>query len=83
MNYSSTRDGSKSVPSSVCLLKGISSDGGLFVPQSFPTLSLAQKPQYLKIPSVDLHKRTSPRCILAEYAFDLYNTGKNNANQFC
>ena len=42
MNYSSTRDGSKSVPSSVCLLKGISSDGGLFVPQSFPTLSLAQ-----------------------------------------
>ena len=42
MNYSSTRDGSKSVPSSVCLLKGISSDGGLFVPQSFPQLSLAQ-----------------------------------------
>ncbi len=42
MNYSSTRDGSKSVPSSACLLKGISSDGGLFVPQSFPTLSLAQ-----------------------------------------
>lgn len=42
MNYSSTRDGSKSVPSSICLLKGISSDGGLFVPQSFPVLSLAQ-----------------------------------------
>lgn len=42
MNYASTRDGSKSVPSSICLLKGISSDGGLFVPQSFPVLSLAQ-----------------------------------------
>lgn len=38
MNYISTRDASKEVSASEAIVKGISDDGGLFVPSSFPTL---------------------------------------------
>ena len=34
--YDSTRGGEKNVPSSVAVLKGLASDGGLFVPQNVP-----------------------------------------------
>ncbi|MBS6474680.1 MAG: threonine synthase [Clostridiales bacterium] len=42
MEYISTRNNKISASSSYCLLKGISEDGGLFVPESFPQFSLAQ-----------------------------------------
>lgn len=39
MNYKSTRDNGVSVGSSVAISRGISQDGGLFVPESMPWLS--------------------------------------------
>lgn len=42
MKYISTRNNKISASSSYCLLKGISEDGGLFVPEGFPQFSLAQ-----------------------------------------
>ncbi len=39
MIYTSTRDAHKALSASEAILKGISDDGGLFVPSSFPTLS--------------------------------------------
>ncbi|MEE0867642.1 MAG: threonine synthase [Clostridia bacterium] len=41
MNYKSTRDSSISVKSSEAIVKGLSSDGGLFIPESIPTISEA------------------------------------------
>lgn len=40
MKYLSTRDTSVSITSSEAIAKGISSDGGLFVPESIPSVSL-------------------------------------------
>lgn len=37
MKYTSTRDSSRQVDASAAILKGIAPDGGLFVPQAFPT----------------------------------------------
>lgn len=42
MKYNSTRDKSVSVTASQAILKGISNEGGLFVPDSFPDVTLAQ-----------------------------------------
>ncbi len=42
MNYLSTRDTSVSLTSSQAIAKGISSDGGLFVPDSIPAVSLEE-----------------------------------------
>ena len=39
MEYTSTRDNTVSVESAVAIAKGISDDGGLFVPKSIPTLT--------------------------------------------
>lgn len=39
--YSSTRDNSKKVTASQAILKGLSDDGGLFVPDHIPTLELS------------------------------------------
>ncbi len=39
MNYKSTRDSSVSVKSAVAIAKGLSPDGGLFVPESLPVIS--------------------------------------------
>lgn len=41
MNYVSTRDTSVQVTSAQAITRGISSDGGLFVPESIPAVSLA------------------------------------------
>ena len=41
MNYKSTRDSSVSVKSADAIAKGLSADGGLFVPDSIPIVSLA------------------------------------------
>lgn len=42
MKFVSTRDSKKEVSASEAIVKGISSDGGLFVPSSFPFLSLEE-----------------------------------------
>jgi len=42
MNYTSTRDNSVQVQSHTAITKGISADGGLFVPESFPAVSLKE-----------------------------------------
>ena len=39
MNYKSTRDISVNVKSAVAIAKGLSPDGGLFVPESLPVIS--------------------------------------------
>lgn len=42
MLYKSTRGGEKNVKFIDCVLKGLADDGGLFVPQEFPKVSLEQ-----------------------------------------
>ncbi|RPF48807.1 threonine synthase [Hydrogenoanaerobacterium saccharovorans] len=39
MNYISTRDKTQKVPSAVAIANGISKEGGLFVPESFPQIT--------------------------------------------
>ena len=39
MNYKSTRDVKVNVPSAYAISQGLSSDGGLFVPENLPKLS--------------------------------------------
>ena len=40
IRYTSTRDNSKSFPASYAIVKGLADDGGLFVPESFPSLTM-------------------------------------------
>ena len=40
MLYTSTRDSSLKYSAAKCFVQGISSEGGLFVPESFPQISL-------------------------------------------
>ena len=40
MNYTSTRGRGQSVPSAGAILRGIAPDGGLYVPESLPALTL-------------------------------------------
>ncbi len=42
MNYKSTRDNSISVKSSEAIAKGLSAEGGLFIPESIPSVSVTQ-----------------------------------------
>ena len=42
MDYFSTRGASECVSSAAAILKGLASDGGLFVPASFPQMTLAE-----------------------------------------
>ena len=42
MMYNSTRDSKVAVPSSKAISQGISKDGGLFVPESLPTITLEE-----------------------------------------
>jgi len=42
MNYVSTRNSDVKVSASMAITKGISSEGGLFVPESFPQISVAE-----------------------------------------
>ena len=41
MNYYSTRDDSLRLTASAAILQGISAEGGLFVPETFPQVELA------------------------------------------
>ena len=41
--YSSTRDGREKITASQAILKGLSEDGGLFVPDHIPALSSTMK----------------------------------------
>lgn len=41
MDYFSTRGGAERVSSAAAILKGLASDGGLFVPASFPQMPLS------------------------------------------
>ena len=49
MIYTSTRDASVRVPASVAIAKGISSDGGLFVPRTIPTISLVDIERLMRL----------------------------------
>lgn len=49
MNYVSTRDTSVKVSSAQAITRGISADGGLFVPESFPSVSLERIEQLSKL----------------------------------
>lgn len=40
MNYKSTRSNQETVTASMAILKGLASDGGLFVPEQIPTLAI-------------------------------------------
>jgi len=42
MNYTSTRNSSLSESAAKCFVQGISVDGGLFVPESFPQIALSE-----------------------------------------
>ena len=42
MNYVSTRDTAVKVSASQAITKGISSEGGLFVPENLPKVSMAE-----------------------------------------
>ena len=42
MNYTSTRDRSLSVTSAQAIVRGISAEGGLFVPETIPALTRAE-----------------------------------------
>ncbi len=41
MNYKSTRDNNEVVTASQAILKGLAKDGGLYVPESMPKLSVS------------------------------------------
>ena len=42
MNYFSTRGATERVSSAEAILKGLASDGGLYVPAAFPQVSLSE-----------------------------------------
>ena len=65
MNYKSTRDANVSVSSAVAISKGISEDGGLFVPEYIPTIS-ADEFEILK--GLDYIGRA--KAVLAKYLDD-------------
>ncbi len=49
MIYTSTRDASVRVPASEAIAKGISSDGGLFVPMTIPTINLVDIERLMRL----------------------------------
>ena len=65
MKYTSTRDTSKEFSASEAIVKGISDDGGLFVPSSFPHLDGSLMDSLLKM---DYQERTAK--ILSLYLDD-------------
>ena len=50
MNLISTRNSGESIPAIEAVLKGISRDGGLFVPEVFPVISLDMFSELWKMP---------------------------------
>ena len=65
MNYVSTRDNSVNVPSAYAIAHGISVEGGLYVPDSIPTLS---KNDFLKLAELDY--KSKAEFILKKYLTD-------------
>lgn len=65
MNYNSTQDKSKSVLSAQAIAQGISQDGGLFVPESFPQISRDELREMLSLSYRDRAKR-----IISKYLTD-------------
>ncbi|MBQ2781155.1 MAG: threonine synthase [Clostridia bacterium] len=53
MNYTSTRDSRLSVTSAQAIARGISAEGGLFVPESIPTLTAEKLASLIDMPYVD------------------------------
>ena len=82
MNYTSTRDDNKNLTSAGAISKGLSSDGGLFVPREFPQIPLSDISMLSK-----LSYRERASFILGKYLTDFsedeikectskaYNTG--------
>ena len=50
MKFVSTRDGKKEYKSCETIIKGIADDGGLFVPQSFPLITLDDIAEFAEMP---------------------------------
>ena len=65
MKYSSTRDSSLSFSSAECFVKGISAEGGLFVPTEYPQLALEE---IGKMAEMDYCERAF--CVLSRYLTD-------------
>ena len=57
MNYQSTRDNGVCVASAQAIAQGISVDGGLFVPQTIPTLTMADLKEIAGMNYVDAAKK--------------------------
>ena len=53
MNYTSTRDSQLSVTSAQAIARGISAEGGLFVPESIPMLTTEKLASLIDMPYVD------------------------------
>ena len=56
MNYISTRDKSVKVSAAKAIAQGISTEGGLFVPDTFPTLSVADFEALIKMNYIERAK---------------------------
>lgn len=69
MKYTSTRDAGKSISACEAILQGISDDGGLFVPSSFPHLDAPLLDSLLKM---DYQERTAKilSLYLEEFTFE-------------
>ena len=65
MNYISTRDASRSVSAAYAIANGISKEGGLFVPESFPQISLEQLQKM-----ADMNYQQRAEAILSLYLTD-------------
>ena len=73
MNYTSTRDINISVKSSEAIAKGLSFEGGLFVPESIPTISLANI-KYM----AEMSYRERAKEILGRFLTDFTDEELNN-----
>lgn len=79
MNYRSTRDASLAVSSAEAILTGLSPEGGLFVPESFPELTLGELTRLAELPYAaraaevlslyltDFPRETLDSCVRAAY----------------
>lgn len=86
MNYTSTRDSSVSVKSAEAIVKGLSPDGGLFVPENIPLLSLETIKHIADMPYVDRAKELLgifltdftadelKKCVCAAYTKEKFET---------
>ncbi len=52
MRYVSTRGTSPAVTASEAILRGLAPDGGLYIPESFPSLDMSRAPSYKELPAL-------------------------------